>query len=344
MAEKIVNAAIIGARAYTAGEILRILRNHPAVRVTALQARVESPVPVGDVFGALRGAPFPDITDVDPAKIPGNTDVVFLCLPHTAAAQYAGPLLERGLRVIDLSADFRYRDIDRFEKVYGVAHPARDLAPRSEYGLTELRRTSLIGASLIACPGCYPTSVLLAVAPVLRRDMIRREMIVADCKSGVSGAGRNPSDTTHFCAANESFKAYNVAKHRHESEMEEQIARFAGETHNVLFVPHLVPMDRGMFATVYMTLKEPMDEEVIRRVYQSFYEKERFVRFLPPASIPDTKHVAFTNFCDVSIRIDKTRNVLVAMSAIDNLVKGASGQAVQNMNVCFGLEETMGLL
>ncbi len=344
MTDPIFKIGLIGARAFTARELLQILARHPRVEICALQARVERPTPVGDVFGNLRGLEFPDIGEIDLARLTKDLHAVFLCLPHTAAAQHAAPLLERGLRVIDLSADFRYKDLKTYERVYGVRHPAPELLAKAVYGLPETRRPSIIGASLIANPGCYPTATVLSLAPLMKRDLVVPGSIIADCKSGVSGAGRTPTDGTHFCNANESLKAYKVTEHRHESEIEDQVSRLAGEQHAVTFVPHLIPMDRGMYATVYAQLKEPVTAENIQRMFESYYEGEPFIRLLPDNVLPDTKNVASTNFVDISVRVDHKRQRLIITTAIDNLVKGASGQAVQNFNVSFGLPETLGLI
>ncbi len=344
MTEQKIRIGIVGARAYTARELLLILARHPRAQVAVLQARVDDPVPPGDVFGVLRGMDLPDIVDVDFSHLPADLNAVFLCLPHTAAAEYAVPLMERGLRVIDLSADFRYGSLKTYESVYGVTHPAPELMAKAVYGLPEIRRASIIGAPLIANPGCYPTAVILSLAPLMKRDLVVPGTIIADCKSGVSGAGRTANDVTHFCGANESLKAYKVAEHRHESEIEEQVSRLAGETHTVTFVPHLVPMDRGEYATVYAKLKEPMTADNVRRMFASYYENEPFIRLMPGSALPDTKNVANTNFADIAVRVDERKQRLIVTTAIDNLVKGASGQAVQNFNISYGLPETMGLV
>lgn len=339
-----IKVAIIGARAFTAGELLRILRHHPNVEVVALQARVDEPTPVADVFGDLRGASFPDITPLAPEALPVGTEAAFLCLPHTVAGQHAAQLLDRGIRVFDLSADFRYRDHKVYEKVYGVEHPSVDLNRRAIYGLPEINRANLIGATLVACPGCYPTSVILGTAPLMRQDMVRDHSVIADCKSGVSGAGRTPTEMTHFCSVSGSFTAYKVAAHRHQSEMEEQLGRLSGRRQDVTFVPHLVPMERGILATIYTKLKEPLGEETIRQLYQEFYADDAFVSVLPTGKLPATGNVARSNRCEIQVVVDEHCERLVLLSAIDNLIKGASGQAVQCMNLSFGLEETAGLV
>lgn len=339
-----VGVAVIGARAYTAGELLKILVRHPAARVVALQARVEQPTPVAEVFGDLRGYVLPRIEEIDIEALPPHTQVAFLCLPHTVAGQFAARLIERGIRVIDLSSDFRFRDIATYEATYKVEHPAKELNRRAVYGIPELFRASIIGATLIANPGCYATSVILGLAPLMKGDMIDVGSIVADCKSGVSGAGRTPTETTHFCFANENFSAYKVAAHRHQPEIEEVLSRLAGAPRTITFVPHLLPMDRGILSTIYSKLREPLDEDAVRQKYDDFYRNEPFLRILPKGTLPTTKNVSHTNFVDIQVVVDKKAQRLITLVAEDNLVKGASGQAVQNMNVSFGLPETLGLM
>jgi len=339
-----IKIAIIGARAYTARELLRVLRHHPAAEVVALQARVDEPIDMASVFGELRGMQLPPVTEVDIDALPAGTQAAFLCLPHTVAGQFAAKLLDKGIRVFDLSADFRFRDHKVYEKVYGVDHPSPELNRKAIYGLPELNRANLIGAQLVACPGCYPTSVVLATAPLMRADMVGKGTVIADCKSGVSGAGRTPSDTTHYCNVNESFSAYKVASHRHQWEIEEQLTRLSGQPQSVTFVPHLLPMERGILATVYTKLVEPIDESAVRHLYEEFYQDEPFVTLLPPGVLPTTGNVARSNRCEIQIVVDAHCDRLIVLSAIDNLVKGASGQGVQCMNISYGIEETTGLV
>ena len=335
--------AIIGARAYTAGELLRIASHHSGIEVAALMAR-EGLGPVADVFPWARGMGFPDITALDVAKLPDNIAGAFLCLPHTVAAQYAPALLDRGIRVFDLSSDFRFRDHRVYEKTYAVTHPAPDLNRSAVYGLPELHRANIRGARLVACAGCYPTSVLLSLAPLMKHDLIDTDSLIADCKSGVSGAGRTPTDGTHYVSVNESFAAYKVAEHRHQPEIEEQLSRLAGRDVPITFVPHLVPMERGILATCYATLKEPMREEAIRNIYAQFYRNEPFLRLLPAGLLPATANVSRSNYADLAVRVDARGTRLITICAIDNLVKGASGQAMQCFNASFGLLETAGLV
>ncbi|MDK2973015.1 MAG: N-acetyl-gamma-glutamyl-phosphate reductase [Candidatus Sumerlaeota bacterium] len=343
MAEQKIGVAIIGARAFTSGELLRILLRHPGAEVVALQARVDAPMEVGEVFGFLRGAPLPAIQGVDVDHLPENTVSAFLCLPHTVGAKFAPLLLERGIRVFDLSADFRFRDHRIYENTYAVQHPSPDLNRRAIYGLPELFRANIIGQDLVACPGCYPTSIILGLAPLMKQDMVVKGTIIADSKSGVSGAGRTPNETTHYCNANENFAAYKIASHRHQPEIEENLTRLSGERQTLTFVPHLVPMERGILSTIYASLKEDITEDRIHALYSQFYDKEPFVRVLPKGALPATANVARTNVCEIQVRVDAPARRVIIVSAIDNLVKGASGQAVQCFNVSHGLDETAGL-
>jgi N-acetyl-gamma-glutamyl-phosphate reductase len=343
MPDQIIKAVIIGARALTAGELLRISLHHPNLQFSSLMARGDEVTDIADSFGYLRGLDLPPVTPIDFDAIPDDTEAAFLTLPHTVGAQYAPALLERGLRVFDLSADFRFRDHRVYEQVYSVTHPAPDLNREAIYGLVEIARTQLVGARLVAVPGCYPTSVALALAPLMKQDLIKTDSIIADCKSGVSGAGRTPTDTTHFVNVNEGFTAYKVAEHRHQPEIEETLSGLAGEHRGVTFVPHLVPMDRGILATCYASLNESITADAVRQLFEKFYMGEPFIRLMPPGVLPNTKNVSGTNFCDIAVRVDAKNRRLVVASAIDNLVKGASGQAVQCFNVSFGLSETAGL-
>lgn len=335
---------ILGAKAYTARELVAILLRHPEVELTLLQAREEQPVAFETIYPQFLGRRLPAITPVDVQALGSQCDAVFLTLPHTASASYTPALLDKGLHVLDLSADFRFRDAAVYERIYGKKHPAPEQCGQAVYGLPELYRSLLPQAPLVACAGCYVTSVLLALSPLVKAGVVDPRSLIADAHSGVSGAGRTPSETTHYCEVDESLKPYGVAAHRHNPEIEDQLSRLAGEARQVTFVPHLVPMERGILATCYATLTDPLDEEALRRIYETFYYQEPFVRVLPPGRFPATKTVAFTNYCDISITFEERLQRVIVVSAIDNLVKGASGQAVQCLNVVCGWPETTGLL
>ncbi|MGF1572441.1 MAG: N-acetyl-gamma-glutamyl-phosphate reductase [Sumerlaeia bacterium] len=340
--ENKIHVAIIGAKAFTSGELIKILMNHPQCVISVLQARVDEPQSIGETFGEFRDMGLPAITPVDVNTLPETINAAFLCLPHTVSAEFAEKLYKRGIRVFDLSADFRYRNHRKYQDVYDVEHPCPDLNRKAVYGLPEINSVSILGAPIIACPGCYPTSVILGLAPLMKREMITRGSIIADCKSGVSGAGRAATDATHYCNVNENFKAYKVATHRHQSEIEEQLGLLSSQDQTVTFVPHLVPMERGILSTIYANLEEPLTQDALQSLYRDFYSDSDFVRLHEGDSLPETRHVSRTNFCDIALRVDQRSQRLIVVSAIDNLIKGASGQAVQCMNISFGLKETLG--
>ncbi len=340
-----LRVGILGAKAYTARELAVILTRHPHAEITALQGRDKEPLAFEAFHGQFRGRGLPPIVPADLDALAANCDVVFLALPHMASIAYVPRLLEAGVRVIDLSADFRFRDPAVYEATYGIRHEAPALCAEAVYGLPELHRARIAGAKLVGNPGCYPTSVILALAPLVKNGLVQPGTLIADCKSGVSGAGRGLSDTVHYCEANESMKAYKVASHRHAPEIEDQLSWLAGEPRLLTFVPHLTPMDRGICTTCYASLRDAgADEATIQKLYEDFYRGEPFVRVLPAGEFPNTKNVSFTNFCDVAVRVEKRLGRVIAMSAIDNLIKGASGQAVQCLNVACGWSETAGLL
>lgn len=323
------SVAIVGASGYSGQELVRLLLAHPHVTVCCFTSRQYAGKRVTDVFPKFRGlvdAAFvePKIGDI----VASGAQAVFLALPHGVAAEYALPLLEQGIKVLDLSADFRLKSAARYKEFYEHEHPAPALLERAVYGLPEIYRDAIRKADLVACPGCYPTSILLGVWPVRK---LARNIIVASL-SGVTGAGRKVSDEYIFPECNESARAYGIPKHRHLSEIEEQL----GQT--ISFTPHLIPINRGIVSTIYMdaAVPEPLP------LYREFYRNERFVRVTE--ALPDTKNVAMTNFCDISARFDKRTGRLVVVTAIDNLTKGAAGQAVQCLNLVFGYDETEGLL
>lgn len=335
---------IVGAKAYTARELVATLLRHPYVEITALQGRDEKPIAYDTIYGQFRGRPLPELRPVDLDVLAKDCDGVFLTLPHTASHEYAPKLIERGLHVFDLSADFRFSDTALYEKIYGHKHSAPDLQKKAVYALPELYRSKLPGTRMVACPGCYCTAIILAYAPLVKQGLIEPGSLIADAKSGTSGAGRAPSEGTHFCEVNEAFKPYGVATHRHTPEIEEHLSFVAGESRQVTFVPHLVPMDRGIEATCYATLKKDVTVEELRELYASFYYEEPFVRLLPKGFWPTTKNVAFTNYIDIGFQVEPRLKRVIVMSALDNLLKGAAGQAVQAMNVVCGWPETTSLI
>lgn len=333
-----MKAGIYGATGYTGKELAGLLGRHPDVTITFATSGSHAGQTLRDLYPAAEPLPL-----VAPAEAPLHAvDVAFLCLPHAAAAETAVVALEAGARVIDLSADFRLRDAATYEQWYAHAHPAPELLAEAVYGLTEFARAELPEARLVANPGCYPTSVLLALRPLLCSDIVLSGALIADSKSGVSGAGRKPTQTTHFVEVANNLSPYKIGRvHRHLPEMEQLIGWWRPSAPPLVFSPHLLPVPRGMLSTIYVTLAEPADEARLRALYETAYGAEPFVDLLPPGEVATLAHVNYTNRCAIGLTV--AGNVLVLTSAIDNLVKGAAGQAVQNMNVMFGLPETTGL-
>jgi N-acetyl-gamma-glutamyl-phosphate reductase len=340
MHEKNVRASVAGASAYAGGELVRWHTHHPAVDDEHVTAFPEQGRPLADVVPNLRGFGDHTLNGAGWQEMARDSDVVFLALPHGAAMEAVPVLLEGGARVVDLGADFRLKDPAVYARWYGSDHVAAEFLGEAVYGLPEVNREALRGARLVANPGCYPTAAALALLPLLASGRVHGPVIV-DAKSGVSGAGRNPSAASHFSEVNENVRPYNLGRHRHGPEMEQTFAA-AGTPIPVYFAPHLAPMTRGILATCYAPLSDSLTEEELLGIYRDAYGNEPFVRVLEEA-LPQTKATLGSNFCDVAVRVDAERGLAVAVSAIDNLVKGAAGQAIQNMNLMFGLPETEGL-
>ncbi|MCL6447804.1 MAG: N-acetyl-gamma-glutamyl-phosphate reductase [Armatimonadetes bacterium] len=336
-------AGIIGATGYTGAELVRILHRHPQVELTALTTQSYAGKPFWEVYPHLYNYVDLICEERDLEKLIGSCEVIFVSLPHGHALALAGEITGRGKILIDLGADFRFRSPDVYEKWYGVTHTARELAAQAVYGLPEIHREKIRPARLVANPGCYPTSVILGLAPLLKNGLVEPESIVIDSKSGVSGAGRGLSLNTHYCEVNENIKAYGVASHRHTPEIEQELSLLAGVEVTVSFTPHLTPMTRGILSTIYGKLTRPASQEEVLALYREFYAGEPFVRLLPAGMLPATKMVSGSNHCDLGVVVDRRTGRIVVVSAIDNLIKGASGQAVQNMNIILGLPETAGL-
>lgn len=335
-----MNVAVIGASGYTGLELMRILSRHPRVTVTAVTSERYAGQPLSRVFPSLASFTSLCLEAFDPERIARRAGLVFTAVPHTEAMRIAPVLLDRGVKVIDLSADFRFADKKTYETWYSP-HTAPHLLRKAVYGLPELNRAAIRRARLVANPGCYPTSTILPLLPLLREGLVVTGSIIADSKSGVSGAGRSLKTSSLFCEAAEGLSAYNVLRHRHQPEIEEQLTRIAGKPVSVTFSPHLIPINRGMLSTVYVTLKRAARPETIRDVLERHYRRERFIRLMPEDELPHTGRVRGSNFCDIGFRLRGRQLVLV--SAIDNLVKGASGQAVQNMNLMLGFPEATAL-
>jgi N-acetyl-gamma-glutamyl-phosphate reductase len=338
-----LNVAIVGASGYTGLELIRILHCHPEVAVTCLTSEQSAGRKISDVFPTLRGRCDLVLENLEPVRVAEKADIIFTALPHKAAMEVVPTFLKLGKHVIDLSADYRLHDPD----VYGAwyephLNPAN--LKKAVYGLPEIRRAKIKGTRLVANPGCYPTSIILALAPLLKSGSINLSEIIADSASGVTGAGRSAKVDSLYCEVNEGYKAYGVGGvHRHTPEIEQELSLLAGEGLQVTFTPHLVPMDRGILSTVYARPHKPTSTEKLLAVYNDFYRGEPFVRVLPQGCLPSTAFVRGSNFCDLSPVVDARTGRIIIVSAIDNLVKGASGQAVQNMNIVCGFPETMGL-
>ncbi|HEY2343771.1 MAG TPA: N-acetyl-gamma-glutamyl-phosphate reductase [Chthoniobacteraceae bacterium] len=339
--------AIVGASGYSGEELVRLLIRHPNVELAALTSRQVAGQKLSSVyprFAGLRNAELPFIDSTAEAIAATGAQFAFLALPHGVARSFAGPLLETGLRVLDLSADFRLKDLVAYEEYYGESHDAPELAGESVYGLPEHYREQIRKARLIACPGCYPTSVLLPLIPLLRRGLLDPRSIVVASMSGVSGAGRTVKADYLFAECNESLRAYSVPKHRHLAEIEQELSSAAGERVVISFTPHLVPMNRGILTTIYTAPKAGVGPEQIGAALNEAYAAEPFVRLLSGSNLPDTKNVAYTNFLDLAWRHDPRTGRMILLSAEDNLIKGAAGQAVQCLNVMCGWPEETALL
>lgn len=336
-----VRVSIIGASGYGGGELARLLAGHPEVELVHLTAETRAGEAMADLYPNLRSFTDTITTTTDPERIVRDSEVVFIALPNGRAMVLA-PAIASHARIVDLGADFRFNDALVYEQWYKTPHVSPQLLDGAAYGLTEFRRGEIRAARIVGNPGCYPTAALLAILPFLQAGQVSARGIVIDAKSGVSGAGRALSMGTHFAEVNENVKAYNVASHRHTPEIEQEIAALAGGPVPVTFTPHLIPMTRGILATAYLSMRDGLTTEQATAILQEAYAGEPFVRVLAD-SLPQTKATTGSNFCDVAARVDRRTGTLIAMAALDNLVKGASGQAVQNMNVMLGFPEELGL-
>jgi N-acetyl-gamma-glutamyl-phosphate reductase len=337
-----LRVAIAGASGYTGFELLRILCAHPSVSVSMITSRQQRGQRIDDFYPALKRHCDLVFEETEPQRLAASSDLIFTALPHQASMDIIPALLERGVRVVDLSADYRLRD----PEVYGMwysAHKTPELLKEAVYGLPEFYREQIRSARLVANPGCYPTSVILAMAPALLRGLIDPETIIADSKSGVSGAGRGVALGVHFCEVNESFKAYKVAEHRHTPEIEQELSVLARRPVTINFTPHLVPMSRGILSTVYSNLKPGVSATDVEEAFRSCYGDELFVRLATPDQLPVSLQVRGSNYCDIGWKVDERTRRLIVISVIDNLTRGASGQAVCNMNIMCGLPEDEGL-
>ncbi|PMQ00767.1 MAG: N-acetyl-gamma-glutamyl-phosphate reductase [Dictyoglomus sp. NZ13-RE01] len=339
-----IKVSILGATGYTGVELVRILLNHKHVEIVNLTSQSY----VGKAYWEVYPHFFKHIDKIcvedDVDNLINSSDCIFTALPHGNVMHIAEKIINANKVLIDLGADFRLKNPKVYEEWYKIQHLAKDLIKKAVYGLPELHRDEIRNAKLVANPGCYPTSIILALAPAIRNDIIKPESIIIDSKSGVSGAGRSARVEYLFCEVNENIKAYSVPNHRHIPEIEQELSLLAEREIRITFTPHLIPMNRGILSTIYTELKSNISQDEIREIYEEFYQREKFIRLLPPGILPSTKNVSGTNYCDINIVKDERTNRLIILSAIDNLIKGAVGQAVQNMNIIFGFEETEGLI
>ncbi len=355
-----LKASVIGATGYTGKEIVRILINHPQVELVYLTSSTYAGKKVAEVFPEFRSKLDQELVNLDLETVSRDSDLVFTALPHTVSMEVAPALLRKGVKVIDLSADYRLKDPVVYQEWYKKGHNqlSKGLLAQAVYGLPEIYFDKIKGSSLVANPGCYPTSIILGVAPLLKYHLVKPEGIIIDAKSGTTGAGRKLSLDLHFSECNENFKAYKIIGHNHIPEIEQELSSIyfkgnKGENNiqdikegrgiKISFTPHLLPISRGILSTGYLTLEESKEEGEVLEAYQKFYQKAPFVRIFEPPYLPEIKLAVGTNYCDIGFRIDKRVSQIKIISVIDNLLKGAAGQAVQNMNIMSGFPETEGL-
>ncbi len=362
-----IRIAILGASGYTGAELVRLLSRHPNAEIVVLTADRKAGKPLSDVFPHLGGLDLPDLISIDDVEWAGvEVDLVFCALPHGTTQEIVAGLLhstehnlvdelvveerkdliagiKNDVKVIDLSADFRLSNVETYAKWYGHEHYAPHLQGEAVYGLAEFNREAMKDTRLIACPGCYPTSVILPLWPLLKSGAIKKTGLIIDAKTGVTGAGRALKENLLFGEVAEGVQPYGIASHRHGPEIDQELSRAAGEAVTVTFTPHLVPMNRGIVATIYADVAEGRSAQDVRQVLIDAYGEEPFVRILPDGVVPSTRYVRGSNFCDLNVFADRVEGRVIIVSALDNLVKGASGAAVQNMNIAYGLEETAGL-
>ncbi|TAJ26560.1 MAG: N-acetyl-gamma-glutamyl-phosphate reductase [Nitrospirae bacterium] len=355
----VVHVAVAGASGYAGAELLRLLMGHPRVKLTAVTSEKSAGSPVASVFPHLASVLPLSFEALAPEAIAKRADLVFLALPHTTSLMPASVCLAAGKHVVDLSADYRLKDPGQYETWYQTPHPYPDILKEAVYGLPELHKDAIRTARLVASPGCYPTAAILQLAPLVAKGLIQPDSIVIDAKSGVSGAGRSPALAYHFPEAHESIEAYKVGRHRHIPEIEQELNALAGSLAGkgqqagtardaakilVAFTPHLVPMNRGILSTAYCRLKAPLGREDLRALYKDFYKDARFVRLQDGDASANPRHVRGSNFCDLALFTDARAGWVVTVCALDNLVKGAAGQAIQAMNLMLGFPEETGLL
>jgi len=339
-----VKVGIIGATGYVGAELVRALSRHRGFQITSLVSQSYAGKAFADIYPALKGITDMICSPLDIDAVSSSCDVVVTALPHGVSSEVVPVLLGKGVRVLDHSGDFRYKDRSIYETAYKLKHPAPHLLAEAVYGLPEFYREQIKEARLVANPGCYPTCSLLALTPLFRRNLIDPDSLIISAASGISGAGRKSDIAYQYCEAAESFRAYSVTGHRHTSEIEEILTLQTGVKTAITFTPHLAPMKRGMLATIYADVSSGCDLKTLRNAYAEDYDNEFFVRLLPEGMSPDTANVAFSNFADIAVFFEERTGRATLLSSIDNLGKGASLQAVQALNIMFGFNETEGLI
>ncbi len=338
-----INVSIIGATGYVGAELIRLLTRHPHVNITTAVSKSFAGKSLSEIYANFVPAQTIVLSDLDIETIARHSDYAFLCLPHGQSLQTAPQLLAAGLKVIDLSGDFRYDDTDVYEQWYSLPHTAKEENAQAIYGLSEYYKKEIEKTNFTSNPGCYTTTSILALAPLLKEELIRPEGIVIDAKSGVTGAGRKESLAFSYCETADNFKAYSVANHRHTSEIEEQLSKFSQNDVKLLFTPHLLPVKRGILATIYTQLSDSANEVSVAQAYSDAYGDKPFTHVLPQGKLPELKHVVGSNNCMIGYEFSPRTGRLIIVSCTDNLIKGAAGQAIQNFNIMNGLDETTGL-
>lgn len=337
-----IKVGIIGVTGYAGQQLLCLLTKHKGVEIKFISSNSYHGKNISEIYGNYKKYFEKKLISQSEAENSlDEIDVLFLALPHGLSENITKLALEKNVKVIDLGADFRLDDSEKYEKWYNVKHEYPEINKEAVYGLPELNREKIKNSRVIASPGCYPTSAILGIAPLLNKKIIKEDSIVIDSKSGVSGAGRGLKIDSLFSEVNENFKAYNIFKHRHTPEIEQEMSKIAKEEIKIVFTPHLIPINRGILSTIYLDLKEELDEKELYNIYNEFYKNEYFVRI--NENLPEIKNIKNTNICEIGLRVDKERKKVIVVSVIDNLIKGAGGQAIQSMNIMFGLDEKEGL-
>ncbi len=338
-----LRVAIVGATGYTGEELVRILVDHPKAQITSLTAKIDQPRDIAEIFPKLSGKISMVCDNLVVDEVRTKCDLAYLALPHKVSMEVAPKFLKAGVKVVDLSADYRLKDVGTYEKWYGAGHKNPELVARAVYGLPELYRDKIRKAELVANPGCYPTNIILACAPLVKEGLIDPAQIIVDSYSGLTGAGRRASMELQFSEVGENLRAYKVDQHQHAPEIDQELTKLAGCEVKITFVPHLAPINRGILSTIYLRKKEDFSLEGVIKLVLDFYKGEPFVRIKASGFFPQVRDVVGTNYCDIGCWTEGDRPNIIVISAIDNLTKGAAGQAVQNMNIMYGFQESLGL-